>query len=103
MTKRVATKDRMVEIAPADRNKATSRVEYLRKKGNYLRLEKDRPSDLPLVTLCLMSKPPAHIRQVHRGIFAVDLPADVFKTVWMVSDGFVVGTYATAAQRAEDL
>lgn len=97
------TKSTMIDIDKKHRAHNTGRVEYARRKPRYIRLEADRPSDLPLIQTCLSKNRPDHIRQVHPGIFAVDLPADVFKIVWFVDGGFVVGTYANRMDRAEDL
>lgn len=93
----------LIEVPHKARSKNSARVEFLKMKGHYTRLERDRPSDLVLIDICLRPIPPEHVRQVHTGIFAVDLPADVFKIVWMVTGGYYVGTYANKMDRAEDL
>jgi hypothetical protein len=93
----------MVEVNKQARLNNSAKVAELRLGGNYKRLEPDRSTDLPLVTLCLSPEPPGHIEQIRPGVFAVDLPADVFKIVWMTDGGFWVGTYANKFDRMCDL
>lgn len=94
---------KMIEIQARHRRLNTERVAHIKLTSKAMRFERDRPSDLPLIQVCLKSDPPEHVRQVHPGIFSVDLPADVFKAVWFVDGGFVVGTYHNRLDRAEDL
>lgn len=101
MTKR--TQSKMVDIDKKYRQRNSARVAQVKLKGSWTRLEADRPSDLPMIGVCLSKNRPDHVREVHPGIFAVDLPADVFKIVWFVDGGFVVGTYANRLDRGNDL
>ena len=101
--KRTKREDMMVSVSSNYRKNNTARVAKLAKIGLHTRLEFDRSTDLPLVTMCLRKEPPAHVLQVQPGIYAVDLPADVFKTVWMIDGGFAVGTYRTRGDRDGDL
>lgn len=81
------------------RNSVT--VSAVRAAGLTRRVETNRPSDLPLIHLLLgphaawptNSDGTPRYRQVGEGVFVVDLPADVHKTVWITEDGYVVGTH----------
>jgi len=69
-----------------------------------VRTEYNRPSDLPLIRICLQYGPlPSNFTEVAPGVYAVDTPADVYKTVWFVDGGFWVATYRNAQDRLEDM
>lgn len=102
-TKRPRPEDKMVSVGTDYRKNNTTRVAKLAKIGSHTRLEFDRSTDLPMVTMCLRREPPGHVREVAPGVYTVDLPAGVLKTVWMVDGGFAVATYRNYHDREGDL
>lgn len=103
MISRPKPEDKMVEVSKKTRAMNQATVDYQALHGTHVRIEHNRHTDLPLVTMCLRKVTPEHVRQVHKGVFAVDLPADVHKIVWFTSDGYSVGTYRNKLDRAEAL
>jgi hypothetical protein len=85
-------------VSMNDRRANEVAVDVVRMENSAIRLERDRPSDLPLIQICLMENLPEHVREARPGVFVAHLPADVHKTIWFVEGGFVVGTYATATE-----
>jgi hypothetical protein len=102
--RRLAATKPMIEIPKKARSRNSAEIARLRMGGNWIRLEPDHHTELELIALCLRGEgPPDHIKQVKTGVFTVDLPADVFKTVWFTDGGFWIGVYGSRLSRSEDL